>query len=307
MMRLITVLIANLKKDANRTSWKVRIVFSHRSLVAMIPNLKMSHADQTPVPPITACLSGQCVTGDDQPCVDDPGDGLSDAAAASRLEADGDNDLASGKRCSLVRIAQENRTEQALAALRDLSGTHATVICGAQRQRIPARGVACGDLLVVDEGDRVAADGLCCLGATCPPTSHYLLESPSRCEQIPVKRVPDQTEKPEGDDLPFLFPGTLIIQDRGFARGPTAKIGHISAALTTVAQEATRTQEETTRIVMRLAWLALSRSPSTFANSKRRPSGVTRPKNAQRGQSRPIHADPSSSATLLKDWRWAWS
>jgi magnesium-transporting ATPase (P-type) len=177
----------------------------------------------------------------------------------------------------LVRIAQENRTEQALAALRDLSGTHATVICGAQRQRIPARGVACGDFLVVDEGDRVAADGLCCLGATCPPTSHYLLESPSQCEQVPVERVPDQTEKPEGDDLPFLFPGTLIIQDRGFARvlatGPTAKISHISVALTTVAQEATQTQEETTRIVMRLAWLALSRSRSTFGNSKRRPSG----------------------------------
>jgi hypothetical protein len=30
---------------------------------------------------------------------------------------------------------------------------------------------------------------------------------------------------------------------------------------------------------------------------------VTRPRNAQRGRSRAIHANPRSSATLLKDWR----
>jgi Ca2+-transporting ATPase len=238
----------------------------------------------------------------------DPGDGLSDAAVAARLESDGYNDLSSGKQRSLFHVAfdvirepmfllliacgsiyvvlgdkgealmllgfvfvivaisivQENRTEQALAALRDLSGTHATVIRGGQRRRIPARAVVCGDLLVVAEGDRVAADGALLSGSNVSADESLLTGESIPVRKIPVERVPDQMGKPGGDDLPFLFSGTLIVQGRGIARvlatGPASEIGHISAALTTVAQEPTRTQRETTRIVKRLAWLAFALS-----------------------------------------------
>src|SRR5664279_4587025 len=41
-----------------------------------------------------------------EPCMD-PNDGLSDAAAAARLESDGYNDLASGKRRSLFHVASD--------------------------------------------------------------------------------------------------------------------------------------------------------------------------------------------------------
>ena len=88
-----------------------------------------------------------------------------------------------------ISIVQENRTEQALAALRDLSGTHATVIRGGQRRRIPARAVVCGDLLVVAEGDRVAADGALLSGSNVSADESLLTGESIPVRKIPVERV----------------------------------------------------------------------------------------------------------------------
>ncbi len=163
-----------------------------------------------------------------------------------------------------ISIAQESRTERALAALRDLSGTHATIIRSGKRQRIPGREVVRGDLLVVSEGDRVAADGVL-LACSNISADESLLTG----ESVPVRKSPaaypiDTMERPGGDDLPYVFSGTLIVAGSGLARviatGRNSEIGHISTALKTVVQERTRTQEETSRIVRVLAWAALALS-----------------------------------------------
>jgi P-type Ca2+ transporter type 2C len=59
----------------------------------------------------------------------------------------------------LITVVQEQRTERALAALRDLASPRALVIRDGQRQRIAGRDVVVGDVLVLGEGDRVPADG----------------------------------------------------------------------------------------------------------------------------------------------------
>ena len=57
-----------------------------------------------------------------------------------------------------ITFVQEHKTERALAALRDLSSPRALVFRDGEQRRIPGREVAQGDLLVLSEGDRVAAD-----------------------------------------------------------------------------------------------------------------------------------------------------
>lgn len=59
----------------------------------------------------------------------------------------------------LITAIQETRTERAVAALRDLTSPRALVIRDGERIRIAGSEVVRGDVLVLQEGDRVAADG----------------------------------------------------------------------------------------------------------------------------------------------------
>ena len=59
---------------------------------------------------------------------------------------------------AVITIVQERRTENALSRLRDLSSPRALVIRNSVEERIPGREVVVGDVLLLREGDRVAAD-----------------------------------------------------------------------------------------------------------------------------------------------------
>ncbi len=58
----------------------------------------------------------------------------------------------------VVTIVQEARSERVLDALRDLTSPRALVLRDGERKRIPGREVVRGDLVVLNEGDRVPAD-----------------------------------------------------------------------------------------------------------------------------------------------------
>ena len=58
----------------------------------------------------------------------------------------------------VITIVQESRSERVLEALRNLASPRALVIRDGNRVQIAGREVVCGDLLVITEGDRVAAD-----------------------------------------------------------------------------------------------------------------------------------------------------
>lgn len=60
----------------------------------------------------------------------------------------------------IITIVQEARTERTLEALRDLSAPRALVVRDGETLRIPGREVVNGDILVLEAGDRIAADAL---------------------------------------------------------------------------------------------------------------------------------------------------
>src|SRR5512136_3346842 len=59
-----------------------------------------------------------------------------------------------------IELYQEHKTENALAALRDLASPRALVLRDGQRVRIAGREVVRGDYVLLAEGDRVPADAV---------------------------------------------------------------------------------------------------------------------------------------------------
>jgi Ca2+-transporting ATPase len=159
-----------------------------------------------------------------------------------------------------MTLYQEGRTARALDALRDLSAPAATVVRGGRQLRIPASALVCGDLLVLSEGDRVPADALL-LEASGMLADESLLTG----ESVPVRKTHGSPESlmsaPGGEDLPWVFAGTLVIQGGGVARvratGMHTELGRIGAALGGIAPPAGRLQQETRILARRLAALGV--------------------------------------------------
>ena len=84
-----------------------------------------------------------------------------------------------------ITVVQEQRTERVLETLRDLTSPRALVVRDGQTLRIAGREVVCGDLLLLGEGDRVAADAWLRSAADL-----RLDESLLTGESVPVGKVP---------------------------------------------------------------------------------------------------------------------
>ena len=159
-----------------------------------------------------------------------------------------------------ITLYQERKTERALEALRDLASPRALVIRDSMQKRIPGREVVRGDIIMLSEGDRVPADAviLSCVNLSVD-------ESLLTGESVPVRKSASrdftQMSRPGGDDLPFVFSATLVVQGFGIAQtlatGENTEIGKIGTALNIIEQEETLLQKETGKLVRNLALIGL--------------------------------------------------
>ena len=158
----------------------------------------------------------------------------------------------------LIAVVQETRTERVLEALRDLSSPRALVIRDGARIRIAGREVVRGDIVVLSEGDRVPAD------ATLIEANDLQIdESLLTGESVPVRKLPGaQTAtspagRPGGDDLPYVFSGSLIVRGIGIAEitatGARSEIGKIGQSLASLEREPPRLQAQTGALVRAFA------------------------------------------------------
>jgi P-type Ca2+ transporter type 2C len=160
-----------------------------------------------------------------------------------------------------LTIFQERRSERALEALRDLSSPRAMVIRGGRKERIAGRDVVRGDLILLAEGDRVPADAAFLYAINVSVDESLLTGESAAVRKTAAPATPDAMGRPGGDDLPFVFSGTLITAGQGVAQvlatGPRTEIGRIGKALQTLQTEQTLLQKETGRLVKRLAAVGL--------------------------------------------------
>ncbi len=156
-----------------------------------------------------------------------------------------------------ITFYQERKTERALEALRDLSSPRARVIRDGTEKRIAGRDVVRGDIIIISEGDRVPADArvIHCVNLSAD-------ESLLTGESVPVRKSPSsekdtESVRPGGDDLPYVYSSTLIVQGYGVAEvictGTRTEIGKIGKALQSLGQESTFLQKETGRLVRNIA------------------------------------------------------
>jgi len=160
-----------------------------------------------------------------------------------------------------ITLFQERKTEHALEALRDLSSPRALVIRDGAQQRIAGREVARGDILILTEGDRVPAD------AVLHSCNDLLVdESLLTGESVPVRKIAgdgiQKVTRPGGDDLPFVYSGTMLVQGRGVARvlstGLHTEIGRIGKALQSLEPDETFLQKRSTTMIRAFAAVGLS-------------------------------------------------
>jgi Ca2+-transporting ATPase len=156
----------------------------------------------------------------------------------------------------ILTVVQETRTEHVLEALRDLSAPRALVIRDGAHLRIAGREVVAGDILLLEQGDRIAADALL-IEAQDLQVDESLLTG----ESVPVHKAAGEgsaDHRPGGDGQPYVYSGSLVAHGRGMARttatGPRSEIGKIGQSLASLEPEAPRLRAETARIVK---WCAL--------------------------------------------------
>jgi Ca2+-transporting ATPase len=160
-----------------------------------------------------------------------------------------------------IEFYQEKKTENALTALKDLASPRALVIRDGVERRIAGREVVTGDIVILQEGDRVPADARVL-------SSNNLLadESLLTGESVPVrKREYNETDAkiiPGGDDNPFVYSGSMIVQGNGIvevtAVATNTEIGKIGKALESVKEEPTKLKKEMGVLVTRLAFIGVA-------------------------------------------------
>jgi Ca2+-transporting ATPase len=164
-----------------------------------------------------------------------------------------------------IELYQEQKTERALEALRDLSSPRALVIRDGEQQRIAGREVVPDDIVLLSEGDRVPADALV-LAATNLSTDESLLTG----ESVPVRKqawqkaegVRPEAARPGGDDLPFVYSGSLVVKGQAVTQitttGIHTEMGKIGKALQVLQPEETNLQVQTGHIVKTFAFIGLA-------------------------------------------------
>ncbi|QDT52443.1 Calcium-transporting ATPase 1 [Caulifigura coniformis] len=154
---------------------------------------------------------------------------------------------------------QEYRAENALASLRKLSEPFASVRRDSDWSRIPAHEVVPGDIIQLEAGNRVPADGRLLEAA------HLQINEASLTgESMPVEKqtgpLPAETELAERSNAMYL--GTIVSAGRGIAvvtsTGMSTELGRIASMLAQVKKEDTPLQKRLARLGMQLTWAAVA-------------------------------------------------
>lgn len=146
---------------------------------------------------------------------------------------------------AIMGYIQQSRAEDAVAALRQMSAAHANVIRDGERQSIPATELVPGDIILIEEGDTIPADGRL-IQETALQTGEAALTG----ESLPVSKdtLPIAQEVGLGDRDNMVFSGTAATYGRGravvVATGMQTQMGRIAGMLKQAPEETTPLQKE---------------------------------------------------------------
>jgi P-type Ca2+ transporter type 2C len=161
---------------------------------------------------------------------------------------------------ALVGFYQEYRAERSLAALKSMLPGKARVRRSGVSHEIAADAVVPGDVLLLEAGDRVAADGRLWLAAGLEIDESALTgESQPAAKQATVRVAADA---PLGDRVNLAYMNTLLTRGRAellvTGTGASTEMGRLSQELAATEEVATPLQVQLDRLGKRLGAIALT-------------------------------------------------
>jgi len=150
---------------------------------------------------------------------------------------------------AIMGYIQQSRAEEAMAALRQMTAAHASVVREGTRQSIPATEVVPGDIIIIEEGNTIPADA-----RVIQSTALQTAEAALTGESLPVLKddLPIAEEVGLGDRDNMIFSGTVAVYGHGravvTATGMQTEMGRIAGMLKETPIETTPLQKELHRV-----------------------------------------------------------
>jgi Ca2+-transporting ATPase len=144
---------------------------------------------------------------------------------------------------------QEYKAEKAVRALKEMAAPRAKVVRDGVVEQVDARELVPGDVILLEEGDRVPADA-----RLIEAEDLEVDESPLTGESAPVEKDPGEVlpeDTPVADRSNMVFMGTYVVRGRGkavvVATGMQTVLGRIASSLEEVEGERTLLEVELDR------------------------------------------------------------
>jgi len=160
---------------------------------------------------------------------------------------------------AVMGYVQESRAESAVTALRQMAAARAEVLRGGVRLGVPAAEVVPGDILVIEEGDTIAADA-----RVIQSTALHTAEAALTGESLPVAKDVDAipADIGIGDRQNMVFSGTAATYGRGravvVATGMRTEMGRVAGLLRETPNDTTPLQQELDRVGKLLGLLVVA-------------------------------------------------
>lgn len=146
-----------------------------------------------------------------------------------------------------ISFYQSQKTEKALEALKNLASPRALVIRNGKETRIAGKEVVPDDIMLLNEGDRIAADAIL---ITC--NNLNVDESLLTGESFSVSKHPSSENK----EINHVYSGTLVTQGYGIAKvintGNQTRFGELGVTLASIEKVQTPLQRELTKLIKNL-------------------------------------------------------
>ena len=160
---------------------------------------------------------------------------------------------------AILGTVQTVKAEQSLASLKKLSGPEAKVLRGGNVVQIPSSEVTVGDIVMLDAGDYIPADG-----RIIECTSLKVDESALTGESLGVDKMTDviaRDEVPLGDRVNMVYSGSFVTYGRGSfvvtGIGMETEVGKIASLLKTTSEKKTPLQVNLDQFGQKLSILIL--------------------------------------------------
>ncbi|HEX2115461.1 MAG TPA: cation-translocating P-type ATPase [Alphaproteobacteria bacterium] len=161
--------------------------------------------------------------------------------------------------CAVLGFVQEYRAEKALDALKGMLAPMITVLRDGAEREVASKDLVPGDILVLEAGDRIPADG-----RIIEQHSLQCDEAPLTGESLPVTKDLNavREDAPVGDRKNMVFTGTTVTYGRAKAvvcgTGMRTEFGKIAEEVAAVSQEKTPLERRTDEIGKWLGIITLS-------------------------------------------------